>query len=142
MILRLMRHDVDIVGANCISRRPPYALTARTEANEWVYTSNESSGLEKVGKVGTGVLLVSMEVFKNIEPPWFNLEWFPMGHHLHTQEGNQDVLLGEDYWFCDVAKKAGYEIYIDHDVSKEVLHIGQFGYSPTLKVPIAGGVSK
>ncbi len=35
-----------------------------------------------------------------------------------------DELLGEDIYFCIMAKKAGYELWCDMDLSLQVGHIG------------------
>ena len=32
--------------------------------------------------------------------------------------------IGEDMYFCREAQKAGFKVYIDHDLSKQVRHIG------------------
>lgn len=130
MALRLARHDLPIVAANCMARRPPYMLTARNGANEQVHTTPESTGVEKVERIGFGVVWMSTEVLRAIEPPWFDLEWVPEG----------GIFRGEDYVFCKKAKAAGFELYVDHDLSKEVKHVGLFGYSPLLKtaLPQAG----
>lgn len=124
-LIRLARHDHPVVAANCMARRSPFMLTARDESNHQVFTTHDSSGIEKVARVGFGLVWMSTEVLKKMPLPWFNLEWLP----------EMGIFRGEDYWFCEQAKAAGFDLYIDHDLSKEVKHIGQFGYCPTLKQP-------
>jgi hypothetical protein len=36
--------------------------------------------------------------------------------------------IGEDVFFCQKAAAAGFKIWIDHDVSKEIGHIGTFEF--------------
>lgn len=59
--------------------------------------------LIKVDGVGTGMLLVHRSVFTTIEPPWFRFQYKP--------DGTMD--LSEDYYFCEKAKKAGFELFVD-----------------------------
>jgi len=123
----LVKHHKPIVAINCMARRRPYYLTARTEASEEVLTSEESSGLEKVARVGTGIVLINLSVFKTVPEPWFEYVWLP----------EKDCFRGEDFVFCDKARAAGHEIYIDHDLSKKVSHVGSFRYTPLLRVGFA-----
>jgi len=39
-----------------------------------------------------------------------------------------DIHVGEDVWFCRLVRAAGWEIHVDHDLSRECTHIGQFEY--------------
>ena len=63
----------------------------------------QENRLIKVDGVGTGCLLIHRDVFKAIEPPWFRFEY--------TRDGL--IELSEDYYFCEKAKKAGFELFID-----------------------------
>lgn len=119
LLLRLVAHRRQIVAVNCISRRPPYLVTARRN-EEQVHTRADSTGLEMVDSVGTGIIMIAIEVFKRLPPPWFHFEWIP----------EKWIFRGEDYGFCRSARAAGYEISIDHDLSKQVKHVGSFGFSP------------
>jgi len=126
MLLRLLSHQKDIVAANCIARRPPHALTARYDSGEQVQTTHDSTGLEVVARVGFGVMLHTTDVLRAMPLPWFDFEWIPDKH----------VFRGEDFVFCEKARKAGFEIHIDHDVSKQVQHVGMFGFSPLQKAAL------
>jgi len=114
-LLLLLSRQVDIIGANCARRELPPVPTAKGFNGDFVYSREHSTGIEKVKSVGTGVMLVHTAVFENIPKPWF------------CEDPVQRI--GEDVWFCNQAREAGYSIYIDHDVSKGVLHIGEFEYS-------------
>lgn len=123
MLLRFARHNEPIIGANCMARRPPYMLTARDAAGEQVFTTAESTGIEKVSRIGFGVVWMTTEVLKAMSHPWFDLEYIP----------SKGIFRGEDFYFCDKAVASGFTLHIDHDISKQVKHVGQFGYSPLLK---------
>lgn len=124
-LLRLLRHGKSIVGVNCMARRPPHHSTAQTEDRSEIVTTEDSSGIEKAGRLGFGLVLLQAKIFREMELPWFEFEWLP----------DKKVFRGEDYVFFDKVRKAGYELYVDHDLSKEVKHLGQFEYSPLLRPP-------
>jgi hypothetical protein len=122
MVQRLLKHDVDIVATNCARRRMPTGPTAQNYdengVRQAVYTMPDSTGLEEIGSVGTGVMLIKKEVFQNMSEPWFDMPW---------QVGKRGYM-GEDVFFCKKAQELGFKVYIDHDVSKEIGHIGTFEF--------------
>lgn len=105
----LLLHDVDIIGANCM-QRTQNSTTARKNGN--FITSKGKTGIEEVDTIGFGFTLIKTEVFKKLKAPWFATPW----------DGTKHV--GEDIYFCTMAKEAGYKIIVDHDLSKEIKHIG------------------
>lgn len=113
-LMLMLKRQVDIIGANCARREYPPAPTAKGFDNELIYTREGSTGIEEVRSVGTGIMLIKTDVFKGINAPWFCED--PVKR------------IGEDVWFCNQAREAGYKIYIDHDISKDVVHIGEFDY--------------
>ena len=122
-LIRLLKHDLDMVGVNALSRRPPYNVTAWIAPERPAMTTQDASGLEKVWRTGLAVVLIKTRVFEALDPPYFNLEFIP----------EKDQFRGEDYVFFDSARKAGFELYVDHDLSKCVNHMGDFAYNPQLK---------
>ena len=122
MIERLLAHDLDIVATNCARRRLPTGPTAQRydENGErvLVYTMPESTGIEEVGSIGMGVMLIKRKVFEALSEPWFETPW----------RNDKRGYVGEDVFFCRKAQAAGFKIWIDHDVSKEIGHIGTFEF--------------
>jgi hypothetical protein len=122
MIARLLAHDVDIVATNCARRRMPTGPTAQVYKEngdrELVWTMSESTGLQEVGSVGMGVMLIKSSVFKALSEPWYETPW----------RSDKRGYIGEDVFFCKKAREAGFRIWIDHDVSKEIGHIGMFEF--------------
>ena len=51
--------------------------------------------------------------------------------HRVGQAGAVGIVEGEDVYFCTMARVHGFEVWVDHDLSKEVTHIGQFEYGWT-----------
>ncbi len=122
MISRLLAHDLDIVATNCARRRMPTGPTAQIYKEngdrELVWSMPESTGLQEVGSVGMGVRMIKAGVFKAVSEPWYETPW------RHDKRG----YIGEDVFFCRKAREAGFKIWIDHDVSKEIGHIGMFEF--------------
>jgi len=120
----LMAHDKDIIGVNATTRAEPVNPTARNiHINEdgsvdWVAVySNAKSGVEKVDGIGCGIMLIKQSVIKKMEKPYFYFEQL-----LNNK------ILGEDIYFCIKAKDAGVDTWVDHDLSKQIKHIGQYVY--------------
>jgi hypothetical protein len=121
---RLIMHNKDVIGCNIAVKRLPSLPTARSYVEKWpytgdiVYTTPTSKGIEQIWKIGCGVLLIKMEVFDRLTEPWFNFGW------------NDEVgYVGEDWWFCNKLWEAKIPMYIDHDLSREVGHIGNYIYT-------------
>ena len=66
------------------------------------------------------------DVVADLPRPWFR--------HGQTDAG---VDIGEDRMFCRALRAAGHEILIDHDLSKEIGHIGQYTYRPARAAAVA-----
>lgn len=119
-ILRLLKHREPIVGANYVQRVHPHEPITFKEIREdgnhtRCWTEEDSTGLEEVQGIGFGCVLIQAQVFEVLGPECFNMSHFP---HF----------VGEDIWFCNMARAAGYKVYIDHDLSKEVKHVGQMEF--------------
>lgn len=56
-------------------------------------------------------------------PLMFSHDWMPEAE-IHS---------GEDFGFADRVRAAGIQAYIDHDISKEVMHLGQIPLNPMQK---------
>jgi hypothetical protein len=106
-LMQLLAHDEMIVGSLYFRRQPPFAPLAFSHMDDdGTYTAIDLSklpaeGLLKVHAVGTAGLLVRSEVFRAIEPPWF--EW--------GKVDNWEA--GEDIIFCEKARDAGFDVYVD-----------------------------
>ncbi len=124
LVHRLISHDKQVVACNIATKKMPPDPTARQHSlskigGELVY-SHDQTGLEQVWRVGTGIMLIDLNLFKRkgMEPPWFNQRW---------NEGLNSYV-GEDWGFCEKLQKAGVKIFVDHDLSVEVGHIGPLNY--------------
>ena len=105
---RLSAHDRGIVGINYARRLVPSCPTAMKDGKAYY----RGKGLEHVDHVGFGLLLMDVGVFLDLERPYFHFE----------QAG--DTYTGEDVLFCRMMKAIGIPVYVDNDLSQQVLHGG------------------
>jgi hypothetical protein len=105
----LLSAKKDIIGANCLQRkkRIPTAVI-----NEEPITSTNQTGLQEVDSLGFGVILIDRVVFETIPEVWFATPY------------DGEKFVGEDRYFCHIAKQRGFQIWIDHDLSQAVGHCG------------------
>lgn len=114
---RLISHKKDIAGAVYHRRVPPFDVMGRTLDNNPLQVNG---GIHQLAGIPTGVMLVHMRVFDKVEEPWFR---HPLNVDLKDNEG-------EDFYFCNAARAAGFEVWADFDLSMQVGHIGQYIYRP------------
>lgn len=107
---RLVAADKDIVAANYVQRTAPQWWTSRFDG-EWI-SSVGRTGLQEVEAVGFGVILIRLSVFDALARPWFDTPYDGQNH------------VGEDLYFCQQARNAGFSVWIDHDLSQQVRHQG------------------
>lgn len=119
----LLSREVPVVGVNAVTRRKPVlpcALNLKMDKDNnprWVKVdSRGKQGLEQVTAVGFGVTMIRREVFEKLSLPWFDAGW-----------GNSGVI-GEDVHFCAKAHDAGIPVFVDHDLSMHIKHIGTYEY--------------
>ena len=107
---RLLKHKKEIIGVVCHSRTLPLVSIVKL-LEEDKEIPNE---LFKCEIVGTGLMLIDMNVFDKIEKPWFNFETYESGL----------TKTSEDSWFCQQLKKAELDIWCDATI--KVGHIGDY----------------
>lgn len=107
---RLLAHGKDIVGCT-YPRRLGGAFSSATDLDGKPFKAS-STGLEQAGVIGFGFLLTRVNVFEgDYEMPLF-------AHH------DERGYMTEDVSFCQKVRAAGHEIWVDHDLSREIVHIG------------------
>lgn len=121
LVDRLHAHQQPIVACNYSTRRVPAkpVAFANDRCDELVYTTKDSTGLQEVKAVGMGAMLESTAVYKKLGLPFFTIGY--------SQAAGD--FFGEDVFHCRKAREAGFKVLIDHDVSKEVRHIGSLEFT-------------
>lgn len=77
-------------------------------------TKETSVGIEPILYSGFGVSLIDVEVFKKTPQPWFMPDFDAVSGEYTT----------EDNPFFRRARESGFSVYLDHDASKMVAHVG------------------
>lgn len=120
--MRLMSHDKDIVAANYMKRSSPLTTVAYPERgkwDEWLPLENQEE-LEEVEGIGMGCILMKTHVLKDIERPWFAFEYKDESWH------------GEDFYFQSKLREAGYKLWVDMNISRQIRHVGQWAFGPSI----------
>jgi hypothetical protein len=122
-LLQLLARNEYIVGANYATRAyPVQPVTFRDDEDptQRVHTEPDSTGLEEVASTGFGCILIDLDVFRAMSRPWFTFEWDVKSRHV----------VGEDVGFARKAREElGAKVFIDHDLSQHVKHIGSWEFS-------------
>lgn len=105
-LLRLIGHDKDIVGAHYRQRTPPHRHVGVYEDRN---IDLMAPGLHRMVQMPTGLLLTRFDIYRKMGYPWFK-----PGTHDEPRD---------DVYFCRRAVALGYEIWCDHDLTREVVHI-------------------
>jgi len=114
----LLSHNLPIVGVNYLTRANFIEPTAKYKGLTRL-SIHESAPLTKVEGLGFGVVLMDTSVFDKLSQPWFEFPWDDAGGYYHS----------EDYVLCSKLIAAGYDIYVDNDLSKKVGHIGEIAFT-------------
>ena len=108
-LIELLRSNVDIVCGLACRRTPPHVpVILQPTGKRYVFEVQmpEERGLVRCGVVGGGGTLIKTEVFRGMEPPYFSF-------HERMPDGRQ---IGEDFYFCQKAADAGFEVYCRTDI--------------------------
>jgi hypothetical protein len=111
-LIRLLSHNVDIVGGLYVRRDEPSTLMGKRLAGSGPLAME---GLEEMERIPAGFMLTKMDVFRKIKPPWF---W------LTLDETTGKIDLGDDYYFCKKARDAGFAVYADNGITAQLVHHG------------------
>lgn len=124
---RLLAHGRPWVGINATTRCLPLRATALKREDVLMETTQHSKGLERAWRIGFGIVLIEARVFAALAKPWF-------GNEYDDATGD---FLGEDLYFGEKAKAAGFTPMVDHDLTKETTHIGSVGFhTAALETPV------
>lgn len=128
-LARLWSRNVPIVGCNYARRCTPTAPTASTYTDdgskELVYTTEAkalANELEEVAHLGFGLCLIDMRVFDVLQAKAEEKgedSFLPLFHF----EAQGTSVIGEDVFFFNKLRDAGFKAYVDHGLSWEVGHI-------------------
>lgn len=115
---RFIASDKDIICANYRKKTFDRVEGVALDFAQQPIDSSVKTGLEIISKFPMGCTLFKMARIRDIPAPHFEIVF------------NKDTKTyqGEDLYFSDLCNKEGVEIYCDHDISKDVIHIGDYPY--------------
>jgi len=127
--IKLLKRGVPLVGANYRRRRFPNpgftGMMGKAGNYTELVTDDSSPPMQKVDVLPHGMVMVHRSVYEKIPQP----------HYLQDYVPEINLEIGEDIYFCNKAKEAGFDVWVDHDLSKEIAHIGIFHFNYNLSVP-------
>lgn len=109
-VTRLLSHNLPVVGCRVHRRYPPFdslmlrikEIDDKTNGYDPIDDWKEGELLE-CDATGGGCVMYGTEVFRKIPYPWFEFK---------KQEGTGRII-GEDIYWCQKLKAAGYKIFVD-----------------------------
>ncbi len=108
---RLLMRDKDIVGGIYNFKKLPIEPIIRMADKDGNFIPGNTEDLPKdifkAAALGTGCMLIKIDVFRKIKRPWF----------FHEKWDDENEGMGEDIWFCTRAHEAGYDVWADPSVS-------------------------
>lgn len=118
-----LSRKVPIVLANYRRKAPPWPFTARildAEAKKAVevVTDETTHGLQQITFGGFGFCLIEASVLRGLKQPRFLNQWVE----------HQQLYTTEDYPFFKSIGESGTPVYVDHDLSKRIYHVGDYPY--------------
>ncbi|MAG18132.1 MAG: hypothetical protein CL944_01520 [Candidatus Diapherotrites archaeon] len=110
----LLNHGKKIIGGIYTSRHEPYLPIAYKKVDGKLTPITEiPNKIFQVDALATGCLLIHKSVFEKMKKPYFEYE----------KDANKErILKSEDVFFCEKAKKEGFEIFADPSI--KVWHYG------------------
>jgi len=122
----LVAQQKQIIGLNYLTRGSGRArFTAVTTDDKELVTSQRSAGNQRALMIATGAMLIDARVLADMRKRQLKLTKLPDYPWFNFAVGAQGKLIGEDFSFCYTATQMGYEVWINHDMSKHVMHLAQ-----------------
>ncbi len=119
VIKTMLAHEKEIVGVEYNGRTFPLQGVFKP------LTERDPEKLYKANYTGMGLMLIDLAIFSD---PKFGVDadgkktpWFSFGRDSQGQ-----LVLGEDAWFSNVARDAGYDTWLDPTI--KIYHLGEYGF--------------
>jgi len=117
-ITKLLSHNKDMVCGLYFANREPHfpQIFLKNKEDKTKYDCVENykkDSLIEIDACGAGCMLIKAEIFKKLKLPYF---WY-------IPKSEDKPRKGEDFYFCEKVKEAGYKIYCDTSIICK--HIGK-----------------
>jgi hypothetical protein len=113
--MKIYESDKDIISGVYFNQEgtPMFSVDSQDAVAEITRVLNSEND-EKIYAAGFGFIGMKSGVFEKIERPWFDSTFHKISNDDKTKEFF--IPLGEDYSWCDKAKKSGFSIFLDPSV--------------------------
>lgn len=129
VVERMLVHEKPVMTCNYRRKRPDRLEHCCTQMDGTMLDSTGKTGLEQIKAMGMGCTLIEVDALRHIPKPHFGTTW-----NYDMQE-----YLMEDSWFSLLLLLHGVPIFVDHDLSREIGHVGEVQYRlPPLPVSQVG----
>lgn len=129
-LVKLAQYPVDIVGAVYPFRRDPLGFPVQLLKDK---TPDPTHGLIQVAGVAAGCLRISRKALEKMVETFPELQYeednVPQKHTWaffdfvrRPNKDGKNIFCGEDYVFCALAREAGFNVWVDPDMSMQ--HVG------------------
>lgn len=119
IIDKMIVHDVPVVTANYRRKNAKQVRGVCMDLDGNEINSTGKRGLQKIGWMGGGMFLADIEKIKHIPAPHFEVIWCPERQDYFDQ----------DNYFSAKLRNYGCEMWLDHDLSQEIIHVGDYHFS-------------
>jgi len=120
---RLMQRNKDFICA-AYPTRSDNPVSVAIDLHEHRVNPKGKNGVQKIQHGGFGLCLINAEQVKKLRPPLFLMDWIP-SRDPEIASG----YCGEDVYFSQKMAEIGVDLWVDHDLSKEISHVGTKAYT-------------
>jgi hypothetical protein len=113
---RLLKWRVDIVGPTYRRRYPELGFALVEYPLSSLVTPSIHSGAHSIHEwdaIPAGMMLIKMEVLRALKYPWF----------FDDPGARLEDFVTQDMNFCRSARKAGFKVWCDYTLSRQVVHL-------------------
>jgi hypothetical protein len=118
VIERLLAHDKDFVCANYPKKDPTKSIPVCMGLDDQFIHPEGRSGIEEIGWGCMGMTLLRLSAIKDLQCPYFCFMWNEPKQASWT----------EDYVFSHRLRQHGVKLWVDHDLSRCIGHVGDVEY--------------
>lgn len=119
VVEKMLIHEKPVVTANYRRKSPNQIVGVCMGLEGFTIDSTGKTGLEEIGWMGGGMFLADIEKIKHISAPHFEVSWCKERNDYYDQ----------DYYFSAKLRQHGVGIWLDHDLSQSIKHVGDYHFA-------------
>jgi hypothetical protein len=115
---RLLAKDKAVVSINLLKKSDEFCPLV-TDKNGTPISSIGRTGIEEITSMPMAGTLINLDAIRHVERPHFQVLW----------DEAKKSYIGEDVYFSTLLRINHVTLWVDHDVSQDISHIGTKEYS-------------